>query len=269
MAQWISDNGRANFKQAFNKLTEQYPGEYDAAMAKWIELFPNQIAFTVTESEKKSLAPIRYAEEAGYFVDQNKGVFDAFPSAAGFLIPHKTGFSWDAYKTMKDLGMLQNKRVDDYLREVQTAADMQQYFDRKNQFDSSLTQATVDFERTQLRQEFDQWKTVFFAGRPLVQEELSEGSAKAIKRIRTLDELNKMLAANLGIRPKTENKLREMSSVYQNYRDEKDRFDAIGGSQDLARALKEETIVQLRTLSEYNENTKAAYDVLFGRLLGD
>jgi hypothetical protein len=269
MAQWVSDNGRANFKQAFNKLLDQYPGDYDAAMAKWVELFPNQVAFTVTESEKKSLAPIRYAEEAGYFVDQNKGVFAAFPSAAGFLIPHKSGFSWDAYKTMKDMGLLQNKRVDDYLREVQTAADMQQYFDRKDQFDLSLTQASVDFERTQLRQEFDQWKTVFFAGRPLVQEELSEGSAKAIKRVRTLDELNKMLEANLNIRPKTENKLREMSKIYQNYRNEKDRFDAVGGSQILVKTLKDETIAQLRTLAEYNENTKAAYDVLFGRLLGD
>jgi hypothetical protein len=33
--------------------------------------------------------------------------------------------------------------------------------------------------------------------------------------------------------------------------------------------LKEDTIIQLRSLSEYNENTKAVYDVLFGRLLGD
>ena len=269
MAEWVKDNGRANFKQAFNKLLDQYPGEYDKAFAKWVELFPNQIPFTVTESEKKSIAPLRYAEEAGYFVDQNKEVFNAFPSAAGFLIPHKTGFSWDAYKSMKDLGLLQNKRVDDYLREVQTAADLQEYYRRKDAFEESLTTSLVDSERTRLRQDFDQWKTVFFAGRPLVQEELSEGSTKAIKRLRTLDELNNMLDANLNIRPKTEAALRDMSKAYQRYRDEKDRYEVIGGSQNYIKSLKVQTIAKMRELAKYNENTQAAYDVLFGRLLGD
>ena len=269
MAEWVKNNGRANFKQAFNKLLDQYPGEYDKAYAKWVELFPNQIPFTVTESEKKSIAPIRYAEEAGYFVDQNKDVFNAFPSAAGFLIPHKTGFSWDAYKTMKDMGLLQNKRVDEYLREVQTASDLQEYYRRKDTFEEALTTSLVDSGRTRLRQEFDQWKTVFFAGRPLVQEELSEGSAKAIKRLRTLDELNNMLDANLNIRPKTEAALRDMSSAYQRYRDEKDRYEAIGGSQNYIKSLKVQTIAKMRELAKFNENTQAAYDVLFGRLLGD
>ncbi len=42
MAQWIRDNGRANWKQAFNNLLDKYPGDYDAAMAKWVELFPDR-----------------------------------------------------------------------------------------------------------------------------------------------------------------------------------------------------------------------------------
>jgi hypothetical protein len=269
MAQWISDNGRSNFKQSFNNLLDQYPGDYDAAMAKWVELFPNQIAFTITESERKSIAPLRYAEEAGNFVDQHKELFRDYSSAAAFLIPHKSGFSWDAYKNMKDLGLIQNKRVDDYLREVQTAADLQQYYTRKDIYEESLTEATVDFERTELRKEFDEWKAVFFAGRPLVQEELSQGSQKAIDRLRTLDELNVMLSKNLDIRPKTEAKLREMSDAYQAYRDERDNYDEFGGNQQIVKMLKEDTIIKLRELAAYNENTQAAYDVLFGRLLGD
>ena len=269
MAQWISDNGQANFKQNFNNLLDQYPGDYDAAMAKWVELFPNQIPFTVTESERKSLAPLRYSNEAGYFVNQNQGLFADFPKAAGFLIPHKSGFSWDTYQSMKDIGLIQNKRVDDYLREVQTAADLQQYYTRKNEFEAGLAATGMDYERTQLRKDFDQWKSVFFAGRPLVQEELSQGSQKAIDRLRTLDELNNMLSKNLNISPKTENKLREMSKTYQNYQTEKANYDQYNFSQQMSKSLKEETIIKLRELAKYNENTQAAYDVLFGRLLGD
>ena len=269
MAQWISDNGRANFKQLFNNLLDQYPGDYDGAMAKWVELYPNQIPFTVTESERKSLAPLRYSEEAGSFVDQNGTLFKEYPSAAAFLIPHKSGFSWDTYKTLKDSGLIQNKRVEDYLREVQTAADLQQYYDKKDAFETSLTESVVDFERTQLRKEFNNWKTVFFAGRPLVTEELSQGSQKAIDRLRTLDELKVMLDAGIGVRPKTESALREMMNTYQDYKSTKDEYDQFGGNQTMQKILKDEVIVKLREMSNYNENTKAAYDVLFGRLLGD
>jgi len=33
--------------------------------------------------------------------------------------------------------------------------------------------------------------------------------------------------------------------------------------------LKDDTVAQMKQLAKYNENTQAAYDVLFGRLLGD
>jgi hypothetical protein len=269
MAQWISDNGRANFKQAFNKLQEQYPGDIDGAMAKWIELFPNQVPYTITESERKSIAPLRYAEEAGIFVDQNKELFKDYPQAGAFLIPHKSGFSWDAYQTMRNIGLTYNKRVDDYLRDVQTAAALQTYYGRKDAFEKSLEGSGADFERTELRKNFDRWKDVFFAGNPLVKEELSQGSQKAIDRLNSLDELERMLSQNLNVAPKTEGKLKEMLKVYKSYRDERADYDAFGGPTQIVKALKEDTIIQLRRLATYNENTQAAYDVLFGRLLGD
>lgn len=270
MAQWISDNGRANWKQAFNNLLDKYPGDYDAAMAKWVELFPNQVPYTVTESERKSIAPLRYAEESGYFVDNNRDLFKNFPNAAAFLIPHKTGFSWDTYQIMRDMGMTYNKRVDDYLREVQTASDLQAYYKRKEAFESSLENSTVDFERTQLRKEFDAWKDVFFAARPLVREELGiSGSQRAATRLNTLDELDNMLSQNINIRRDVQDKLREMSKIYKQYKDEKANYDEFGGSQKLIKYLKDDTIIKLRELAKYNENTQAVYDVLFGRLLGD
>ena len=74
-------------------------------MAKWVELFPNQIPFTVTESDKKTVAVIRYAEESGEFVDKNANLFSKYPQGAAFLIPHKSGFSWDAYTTCRVSGL--------------------------------------------------------------------------------------------------------------------------------------------------------------------
>jgi hypothetical protein len=271
MAEWVRDNGRANFKQLWNDLKDEYAGDYDAAMAKWVELYPNQIAFTIPESERSTVAVFGYAEEAGKFVDSNPELFKSYPQAAAFLIPNKAGFSWDAYKTMTDMGLRKNIRVEDHLRKIQTSADLQTYYDKKNEYESNLERVGTDYERTKLRKEFSNWKTLFFAGRPLVAEELSQGSQKAIDRINALNDLERLLSNNnvRAVSPKTFDALKEMLNTYLEYKKEKDRSERFGGSSTLMQNFKDRTIVKMRQLSQFNENTAAAYDSLFGSLLGD
>ena len=274
MSEWVRDNKAANFKQAWYELLDRYPGDYDAAMARWVELFPDQIPFTVSESERSTLAYFRYAEESGKFVDENPELFDNYRQGAAFLIPHKSGYSWDAYKTMTDMGLRQNKRVSDFLREVQTAADLQTYYDRKDIYEKSLTETFVDFERTRLRQEFNDWATTFKAGRPLVQEELAQGGQRAIERQNALTDLRNMLSDKQTLAKVTSQKdtikyLSEMVSIYDKYVENKKQYEYFSSGSFLSDLERDEAIAKLRKLAEYNENTKSAYNVLFSRLIGD
>lgn len=270
MATWIKNNGKTNFKQAWNGLLDQYPGDYDAAMAKWVELFPNEIPFTVSESEKKTVAVIKYAEESGTFVEKNKDLFERYPQGAAFLIPHKSGFSWDAYKTMKDMGLKYNKRVDEYLREVQTVADLQVYYSKKNDYEVSLTTKVTDFERTMAREEFQAWAKTFKAGRPLVQEELSEGGKKAIERMNAIDDLRKLLNdKTVTTRSPVQKSLKEMLDVYDSYKMQRQAMETLSGTRNLVAFMKDSAIVKMRELSKANENTMSAYNTLFASLLGD
>jgi len=270
MADWVRDNGEASFKQTWYGILDKY-GDYDTAMAEWVKRYPDQMPFTVSESERSTVAYFRYAEESGAFVDKNEKLFKSYPQGAAFLIPHKAGYSWDAYKTMTDMGLRSNKTVSDFMREVQTAADMQVYYEKKNNYEESLKAVGTDFERSQLRKEFQDWATVYKAGRPLVQEELSQGGKKAIERMKALNDLQKMLNEEAAYKasPATTNKLREMMDLYNSYKSTKEQFEGFGGSQFLINMNKEETIIKMRQLSEFNENTQSAYNVLFGRLLGD
>jgi hypothetical protein len=171
---------------------------------------------------------------------------------------------------MTDMGLRQNKRVEDYLREVQTAADLQTYYERKEQFETSLETAGIDYTRSKLRKEFNSWKELFFAGRPLVQEELSQGSQKAINRLTALDDLSNMLDdPTITARPATQGALKKMVDLYNKYKNDQDRYDRLSGSSFLASLSKDRTIKEMRELALFNENTQAAYDVLFGRLLGE
>jgi hypothetical protein len=267
--EWVRDNGRANFKQLWNDMKDEYAGDYDAAMKRWVELYPNQIAFTIPESERNTVASFAYAEESGMFVDQNQELFKQYPEAAAFLIPNKGGFSWDAYKTMTDMGLRKNQRVEDHLRKIQTAADLQTYYERKDDYEKGLESVGTDYERGRLRKDFGDWKTLFFAGRPLVAEELNAGGQKAIERINALNDLELMLADNKASKasPKTFGALKQMLDTYLAYKQEKERYERFGGSEVLLKIEKDQTIVKLRELSQFNENTLAAYDSLFGRLL--
>jgi hypothetical protein len=86
-----------------------------------------------------------------------------------------------------------------------------------------------------------------------------------------LNDLTNMLKDDSisNIRPDVQNSLRAMVDLYNEYKDKKDRYDNISGLTFLSKSLKERTIIQMRELALANENTQAAYDVLFGRLLGD
>jgi hypothetical protein len=60
-----------------------------------------------------------------------------------------------------------------------------------------------------------------------------------------------------------------MLNLFNSYKQQKDEFEQFGGNAELIRMVKDDTIVEMQRLSEFNENTKAAYDVLFGSLLND
>jgi hypothetical protein len=271
MAEWIRDAGRANWKQAWNALRQQYGGDYEKAMQRWVELYPNLVPYTVTESDRKTVAFFGYAEESNKFVTENTALFEKYPEAAAFLIPHKGAFSFDAYKTMTDMGLLRNKRVEDYLRDVQTASDLQVYYEKRNEYENSLTTAFNDTARTIIRQQFNNWRTQFLAGRPLVGEALAGSAERAVKRINALDDLEKMLNDKdfSNVRRDTQNVLREMLNTYQNYQKQKDIYASTGGSQEILDAIKVSSLNRIKELAKFDENTQAAFDSLFGRLLDD
>jgi hypothetical protein len=271
MAEWVRDSGKASWKQAWYGLLEKNNGDTNAAMAKWVELYPNQVPYTVSESERKTVGYFQSAEDSGKFVEENTDLFNTYREGAAFLIPHKGAFSWDTYKTMKSMGLRENKRVEDYLLEVQTAAGVQTYFDKKDEFDNSLAGISDPSVRKILRKQFNEWKDTFNAGQPLVQEYLGKGREKEIERVNALDDLSRMLddPKFANIRPQTQGVLREMVQAYKDYRKQQEVFEIVGGNADVVDILKVSTLQRIKELSGFNENTQAAYMSIFSRLLGE
>ena len=89
--------------------------------------------------------------------------------------------------------------------------------------------------------------------------------------MKALNDVQKMLADSTVRKasPKTFDVIKKMSDLYTQYKENADSLDQFSGAQILKDSEKESTIIKMRELSQFNENTLSAYNVLFGRLLGD
>ena len=271
MADWIKDSGKSNWKEVWYKLYEKNNFNKDVAMAKWVELYPNQVPYTVSESDRKTVAIFQSAEDSGKFVEDNQELFNTYKEGAAFLIPNEGAFSYDAYRTMKTMGLRENKRVEDHLVQVQSAADAEIYYQRKNKLDSTITNIADPQIRKILRQQYNAWKDTYMAGRPMLEEYLGKGRERAVERVRALDDLSAMLddPKFANIRPETQNVLREMVDAYKGYVKQKEIFELTGGDREVIDIVKSGTLSKIKNLSNFNENTLTAYMSIFSRLLGE
>jgi hypothetical protein len=105
MAEWVRDSGQGKLETSLVlDYLQKNNGDTNAAMAKWVELYPNQVPYTVSESERKTVGYFQSAEDSGKFVEENTDLFDTYREGAAFLIPHKGAFSWDTYKNYEVYG---------------------------------------------------------------------------------------------------------------------------------------------------------------------
>ena len=271
MADWIKDSGKSNWKEVWYKLYEKNNFDKDVAMAKWVELYPNQVPYTVPESDRKTVALFQSAEDSGKFVEDNQELFNTYKEGAAFLIPNEGAFSYDAYRTMKTMGLRENKRVEDHLVQVQAAADAEIYYERKNKLDATLSSISDPQIRKIFRQQYNTWKDTYMAGRPMLEEYLGKGRERAVERVRALDDLSAMLddPKFANIRPETQNVLREMVDAYKGYVKQKEIFELTGGDREIIDLVKSGTLSRIKNLSTFNENTLTAYMSIFSRLLGE
>lgn len=269
MADWVRDNGRANWKQSWNAILAEKNGSVDEAMAVWLKYNPKELPFTVSESDRSTVALVRYAQVSGDFVEGNQDLFKKYPQGAAFLIPNEGGFSWDAYQTMRRQGLRYNKRVDDFLLEVQTANDLQVYYDNKANYESALANSFSDFQRRQYREQWQAWSKDWKNTHPLIQETLAQGGQREIERRNALNDLISMLSdPTVNVQPKARKALTEMVNVYNEYVTTKAQYANFGSvGSTLSDSLLAGTIGRLQQIAATNTNATAAYNILFSRLL--
>lgn len=270
MADWSRQNGRMNFKQVFNQLVAKHDS-FEKAMEEWVRYYPDQMPYTVSESESNTNAIVRAVNGAADWIEKRPELFKKYPQAAAYFIPREGDFDFNSYKVLFSMGIKQSKTINDFLRDVNTARDVQFYYDQKDQYEAELAQTYSPYMKRQLNEQWETWSRQFKGSNPLLQEELGTGSETALKRMAALRDL-RLLVGDPTVKVDRESKqtFKKMIEVYDNYINARD--SVYGGSesaQNYKDLLKVNAKAELERLSQTNKNTEDAYTVLFSRLIRD
>jgi hypothetical protein len=270
IAQWVRQNGETNFKQTFNSLVEK-TGSYDKAMEEWIRLFPDQVPYTISESESNVVAIISANDKANKWINDNKELLKKYPEAASFFIPKEGEFDFNAYKLLINMGLKQSKLMKDYLRQVNTAYDENFYYTQKDLYEAELARTTNDYQKRQLKDMWENWSKSFKGARPALQKELGKGAEKGIQRNQALDDLSLMLSnPDVKLDPAIRQPIEGMLNVYNQYINARDSVPGNTiSAQNYKDLLKEQAKAELERLSKTNRNAEDAYFALFSRLIRD
>jgi hypothetical protein len=269
MAAWAKDNGEVSYKSLFNGMIEKYNGDIDKAVGEWIKYYPDQMPYTISESESNVVANVRAVDSANQWVNENAELLAKYPEAASFLIPQAGSFDFNAYKLLFSKGLKQNKSVSDFVRQVSVAKDKELFYQKKEEYDLRLTTAVTVAEKRIIRQEWQDWSDDFKGVRPLLQEELAKGASSNLQRAVALKDLRNMLAdPAIETEPATRKVLKRMLTEYDNYASSKE-FAAMPGSgvsQEYKDMLKQNALDTLKSLAGNDANALAAYNSLFAPL---
>jgi hypothetical protein len=275
MAEWARDNGTVNFKQTWNKLINKYAEQgsedpYGEAMGDWVKYFPNQVPFTVNESDPQVLPYFQSSNAASKWVEDNRALVKKYPQGSAFLIPNTGEFTYDAYQTLMNEGYRQKKLIGDYLKEVSVAKDEQLYYSQKAIRDEALTGAFTDRERSIVNDNWQMWSKEFLAARPLLRMEFASAAENTIKRDAAFADLREMITEP-NLTGSTISRLREMVREYDDYEIITTTQYNSSSDRDIRtrKSYKESLRLRLQEIAAGDPSAMSTYSVLFSRLIGD
>jgi hypothetical protein len=250
-------------------MIETYKGDIDKAMGEWVKYYPDQMPYTISESEPTVVANVRAVETAGTWVEQNAELLKRYPEAAAFLIPQAGKFDFNAYKLLSSSGLKTSKTVTDFVRQISVAKDREEYYAKKDEFDQMLASSPNVESKRIIRNEWETWSSEFKGVRPLLQEELGKGAAKAVDRTRALQDMTLMLSdPSVKAEPKTRKILQNMLNEYNSYLSARDYAESpnSGLGANYAETLRLSTLDSLKSIASENPSALAAYNSLFAPL---
>lgn len=199
---FLKEVGIASITQEFYDIYEnvlkapnpRLDNPYEEALAIYIGKNPGKLVYTVSRADKTQEVAFNKTEEVKKWYIRNKGLVDKYGEIAWLAAPGTGDFSAGAYAWFEAAGMLKNKDLETYLRDVQVAEDKALYFDVEDYAREQILAATTPETVKQVKANMQKYRDTLLIQNPLLKQVIESGQYGTAKEEAMLNNLTNMLA---------------------------------------------------------------------------
>ena len=175
--------------------------DYNTAISQFLAAYGEKATpYTIAKSTSQGGGTMPATAAAGGFLNANKEFAGEYPRAMGWFVPRTVGtgpFNNAVYQQQMLEGLRVEKTPEQFLEDVNNAPAASTYYNVYDQVQQSLQQYAHDpGMKTQINQEYDQWKQLFLSVNPNFAATLTSSAAK-VRREQTVRELENALSSPL------------------------------------------------------------------------
>ena len=257
----------------FQKFLKKYDGDpqaFQKALVGFTRLYPSKLAYTVSATDAGTQADFRKSIQAADFVRKNSDLMLDHREGAAFFIPISGNGDLESYAFLKREGVVKNKELEIFLRQVATAGARQEYFTMNDDYNERIATAPNPVVKRVLREELANRKKGMLAVYPLLAESISPSlNTKAILT-EALGDLRLLLSEGRAPDKKLGNIFSAMISEYDRTQVILQQNSGSATIQELRRKQAKEDLRDiLVNLSSKNENAAALFNIIFDPLIGE
>lgn len=264
---WVRDAGFNGWKQQWRSMLAANKNDYEKTLGEWVERYPDQLPYSIAESQATVAAQLKSGKQAQAFIEQNKSLFSTYREGAAFLMPMDEEFTFDSYKVLKNNGLYESKLVGDFLKEVAVAGDKAVYYMQKKNYEATLAATPFEWEKKQMAEQWTGWSKLYLGARPLLKERLQQsGAVSKTRATAVLSEVEQMLAdPSVRVQARTRSGLKQMLDLYYQYQKVQDYDGTIGGNMN--QMVRDGLVGQMQDLANLSPNVASFFTTVISPLI--
>jgi hypothetical protein len=190
---------------------------YEAALMAFIGKHPGKLVYTVARDEKQTQVLVNKTKETQNWMLSNGKNINTYGDASFIFAPHVGEYNSDVYTWMQAAGLMQQRKLGDYLDEVMVSADRQKYFDLKAQAENLFTDPQYsNIQRQQILDTLKAAQDGMKKANPLLEEALNSKSFGIGKQQKMADSMAGILSdPNFKMNPAVRAKMSTAFKIYK------------------------------------------------------
>lgn len=216
----VGINGlRPEFSDILQSIMRNSRGQiqdpYEAALMAFTGKYPGKLVYTVSRDDKQIGVVVNKTKKTQEWMLGNKGTIDKYGEAALIFAPHVGEYDTNVYTWMQAAGMIKQRKLDDYYKEVAVAQDRQRYFDLRTAAEQAM--ANPDYtisQRQEILASLRAQQTAMKQANPLLEYALNSKNYGIGKQEEMLANLTDLLAHNaIKLTPQTRVKMQTAINI--------------------------------------------------------